>query len=349
MRLHEIQDEQAWETWMRTQPHASFCQSWAWGELQKSVGHDVRRFALVDVDATWLLAVQWIRQERRFGMGYWFAPRGPVFSKRGKEQARACMETLFESLELPGRTLMYRCEPSLTLDEGHGAFPLGFRFVHSISPADTRLINVSRSEEELLADLHQKTRYNIRLAQKQGVTVREGSMADMEKFLRLTHETATRDGITPLPDAYLQATFERLPLDMVTIRLAEHEGAPLAATIEIQYGDTRTYLHGASSGEKRSLQAPSLIQWEAIRTAKLRGAHWYDFWGANPSWKGRNSYKPSWKGITRFKEGFGGREMNMTGTWDLPVHPWIHTLLIPIWPTPLPYEEDTSTSKNTLD
>ncbi len=346
MRLQEIHDEEIWETWMRVQPHASFCQSWAWGEFQKSVGHTVRRFALVDVDATWLLAVQWIRQERRLGMGYWFAPRGPVFSKPGKAHARVCMEALFEALDLPGRTLMYRCEPMLTLDEGHGAFPLGCRFVHSLSPADTRIIDLHHTEEELLANLHQKTRYNIRLAQKQGVTTREGSMADMETFLRLTHETAMRDHITPLGDAYLRATFERLPLDMVKIRLAEHEGVPLAANIEIQYGDTVTYLHGASSGEKRSLQAPSLIQWEAIRAAKNAGARWYDFWGANPSWKGRNSYKPSWKGITRFKDGFGGQEVNMTGTWDMPVHPWIHALLIPLWPTALPKEE---TNENTLD
>ncbi len=132
-------------------------------------------------------------------------------------------------------------------------------------------------------------------------------------------ETARRDRFVPHTSSYLAATYAFLaPCGLAKIRLAELKGKPIAANFEIAFGDTVTYLYGASSSESRNTMAPYLLHRSAITDARARGFSIYDFWGANPDWKGMFAYKPSWEGITRFKKGWGGRLVNLVGTWDLP-------------------------------
>ena len=116
---------------------------------------------------------------------------------------------------------------------------------------------------------------------------------------------------------------------MARLRLAEYQGNVLAANLEIVYGDTATYLHGASSSQDRQVMAPFLLQWEAMRAAKAEGKKSYDLWGANPSSKSSFYYKSAWEGITRFKEGFGGSRVDLIGTWDLPVNRFLYQLAFP--------------------
>lgn len=233
--------------------------------------------------------------------------------------------------DLPGRTLFYRFEPTLTVEKSHGLMPIRMRRTHAMNPASTIVLDLSKSEEHLLAAMHQKTRYNIKLAAKHEVTVREGKgEQDLEAFIRLTQETASRDRFQSHSASYLRATYQFLSeRNMARLRLAEYQGTILAANLEIVYGDTATYLHGASSSQDRQVMAPFLLQWEAIRAAKAEGRNYYDFWGANPESKASFYYKSGWEGITRFKEGFGGKRSDFIGTWDLPVHRFLYQLAFP--------------------
>jgi lipid II:glycine glycyltransferase (peptidoglycan interpeptide bridge formation enzyme) len=327
MELREHTDKASWDAFLVSRPWASVTQSWDWGEFQATQGHVPKRFRLYDGDVV-LLACQLVRHERGF-IGYWFAPRGPVFSPEGMARKKEAFAALLEGLkgQLPGRTLFWRFEPMCSSEEARGLFPLAMQRRHFTDPSTTDVLDLAPTEDELLAAMHQKTRYNIRLAMKHGVTVREGTAEDIGSFLALTKETAARDGFLTHGGTYLKATFEELaPKGIVRLRLAEHAGKVLAANVETWFGDTATYLHGASSSQDRQFMAPFLLQWEAIRAAKHEGKRQYDFWGSNPSSQAAYDYKTSWEGLTRFKRGFSAREYQFAGTWDYPLHPWLYLL-----------------------
>jgi len=171
-----------------------------------------------------------------------------------------------------------------------------------------------------MAAMHQKTRYNIKVAAKNGITTRvTNHPKDVDRFLKLMDETAGRDKFTQHDAPYLAKTLYTLSAaHMARLRVAELNGAMLAANLEVNYGNTYTYLYGASSSKIRKVMAPYALQWDAIRQAKAEGAKWYDFWGCNPESKATPLYKPSWDGITRFKLGWGAGRKCLIGTWDLP-------------------------------
>lgn len=334
MTFTEITSPEAWDAFQAAQSFAAFPQSWAWGQFRVSRGCRIKRFALTNEKGEIHVAVQMEERVRRFGFGYWLAPRGPVFSSHLSESVkRDAMKELCQKLsehpELQKKTVFWRMEPVIELGRPDGFVPLSFRRTDAMNPASTRVLDLAPSEEELLKQMHEKTRYNIRLADRNGVTVRRGNgIADLNAFLTLMEETASRDGFVQHASPYLAATYNALaPQGMATIRLAEHGGKILAANMEIAFGDTVTYLYGSSSSESRNVMAPYALHWDAIRDAKKRGFAIYDFWGANPEWKGSVYYKDSWEGISRFKRGFGGRQINLVGTWDLPLMPFVYAAM----------------------
>jgi len=348
MTLVEIHDQKTWDSFVSAQPRASFQQSWAWGDFQISQGHPVKRFIFDDA-----LACQLIYYKRRFS-GYWFAPRGPVFAQtppQGSNTSPALLReegvlsgrrALFSSFltdllsqNLPGPALFYRFEPPLSIKDAENLMPMRMRRNHAMSPATTALIDLTKTEDDLLAAMHPKTRYNIRVAEKHGITVREDAWPeDIDAFLKLMQETGERDAFTPLSLSYLRSTFESLKIEGVTrLFIAEANGKVLAASMVMAFGDTMTYLHGASSSKSREMMAPYALHWAAICQAKREGFKYYDLWGCNPEQKSSFYYKPSWEGITRFKEGWGGERINLTGTWDLPMNRILYRLAFPggIW------------------
>lgn len=323
MTLIEVHESPLWEAFMLRQRRAQFLQSWAWGEFRRSRGFEVRRFALVDETGQWNVAVQMEFRPKYSVSGYWLAPRGPIFSSQlDADGIRQSFRMLIECLLKAKlkRSLFWRMEPCVELGHPEGVIPMRFRRYDSLNPSSTIMLDLAPSADELLSAMHQKTRYNIRVAQKHGVTTRIGSTQnDVEIFLDLMEITATRDEFIQHNREYLRATVDALSSEgMARIRLAQQGGKVLAANLEILYGDTVTYLYGTSSTELRNIKGPYAIQWDAITQAKRDGFALYDFWGANPLSRAAFSYKESWEGITRFKRGWGGQQVDFYGTWDLP-------------------------------
>lgn len=325
----DVRDASAWDAFVASLPRTPFLLSWAWGDFRSSQGREIRRLAAVDVEGRWVAAVFAERRVKARGLAsFWFAPRGPAFAPELNEAERA---DAFRALERGlreadgGRAWFLRLEPFLSEMPAELS---GMRRSAAQNPTTTVYLDLAPSEDELLAAMHEKTRYNARLAARKDVVVRTGtSEADFEAFLKLMDETASRDAFAQHDRAYLRATWDALSSSgMARLRLAEHEGDVLAANLEIIFGDTATYLYGASSSVKRNLMAPYALQWEAIRAAKGEGHAWYDFWGANPADPQAPGYKPSWEGITRFKNGWGGQTVSFAGTWDVPWKPWAYRL-----------------------
>lgn len=187
------------------------------------------------------------------------------------------------------------------------------------SPKATQILDISKTEDEILAQMKPKTRYNIRLAGKKGVKVRIlDNPNDVNLFYDLLLATAVKDkGYAPHEKEYYKKMVEVLgKKGIVRLFIAEFEGKPLAGILVSFYGAVATYLHGGSSDEKRELMAPYLCQWEAIKYAKSRGCNLYDFWGVAET----DDPNDPWAGITRFKKGFGGETVVFPGAFDIPLN-----------------------------
>ncbi|MEK7473563.1 MAG: peptidoglycan bridge formation glycyltransferase FemA/FemB family protein [Patescibacteria group bacterium] len=337
MILAHPSSQQEWDEFVSGLAYTQFTQSWAWGELQKSVGRNVERYFIAkDESSEPVAALQLVHMARPFVGGYWLAPRGPVFGAGDKEQRAESsiqiLEFLAEELALPAGVFI-RLEPVLLASD---TSPAGGQVSHltsfiphrSYNPATTILVDLKKSEDELLAAMHQKTRYNVRVAERHGVTVRAGTDEEIGTFLRLTKETEERDKFSAPDFSYLEKTYRVMAkAGIARLRVAEYKREPLAMSMEMTYGDAVTYLHGASSSRHRNVMAPFTLHWEAIRAAKSEGKKIYDFWGCNPEDINDANYKPSWEGITRFKLGWGGARVSLVGTFDVACKPWLYNML----------------------
>mgnify|MGYP001577786912 CR=1 FL=1 len=177
-------------------------------------------------------------------------------------------------------------------------------------------IDLTKSEEELLKSFTPKTRYNIRLAQKHGVVVKEdNSDKAFEIYLELVRETVQRQGFYAHTEKYHKLMWEYLRTKEIKnkrtpiahLLTATYQGDVIATWILFAYGGFLYYPYGASSGLHKDIMANNLIMWEAIRFGKKLGLKTFDLWGREPG-----------KGFTRFKEGYNPKVIEFLGTWDLP-------------------------------
>jgi lipid II:glycine glycyltransferase (peptidoglycan interpeptide bridge formation enzyme) len=259
------------------------------------------------------------------GRKYWFCPKGPILARGAWQIANSFTDELKNMAKGAGAVFL-RMEPGIVAslsvprnDENKTVIAspstlLGAKqSPHDINPRATSIVDLSQTEEELLAAMHQKTRYNIRVAEKHGVSVGPWSMVhgSFDRIWELFDQTAKRDRFRLHPRGYYE---KQIKIPGIEVFGAEHEDKLLAAAIIIFFGDTATYLHGASSNEMRNVMAPHALHWAIIKRAKESGMKYYDLWGIS------DDQKSGWAGITRFKRGFGGADVSAPGTFDLPVN-----------------------------
>ncbi len=270
-----------------------FLQSWEWGEFQKMLGEKIERLRVEeggDVKGQTL----WVRKQVPMFGEYWSAPKGPVgmMGTVGSQAMFARIEP--EKLEIKAKKSI------------------------ELQPAVTSILDLSKSEEELLCAMHHKTRYNIRLAERKGVEIKIGGL-EFDQVWHLFEQTGTRGGFKLHSKKYYEKQLEALKGSDCRMFLAAAfvEGRAVAATIMNDFGDTRTYVHGASDHEHRKLMAPSLLHWQLIQDTKQKGFKWYDWWGVAPA----DAENHAWAGISRFKRGFGGEDVVSPGTFDVILKP----------------------------
>jgi peptidoglycan pentaglycine glycine transferase (the first glycine) len=188
---------------------------------------------------------------------------------------------------------------------------------------NTVMIDLSPSEDELLAKMKQKTRYNLRLAERKGVVVRIGSIEDLPLLYQMYAETSVRDGFVIRDAAYYQSLWEKfIRAGMAEALIAEVDGQAVAALILFTFASKAWYLYGMSCQLHREKMPNYLLQWKAIQRAKSKGCLSYDMWGAPDRF---DESDPMW-GVYRFKEGLGGEIVRRIGAWDLPTRPTIYRL-----------------------
>lgn len=331
MDVKRITDAAAWDGFLASQPESQFLQSWQWGEFQKAVGYDVFRFG-VEESGQMIGVAQALLRRHGFGICSLTVYRGPVIDMHlSLQQYKECFDALLQQLKSTARE--HRCahihmEPAITANAPMSRLysdAAGWKHARSDQPEATWLLDLHHTDEELLAAMHEKTRYNIRLAERKGVTIHTVTNGAANQFLALQHQTAQRKGIHPHPDSYFRAMLLSLtPSGFATVSAASLANTILAVNIVFHFGDTTTYAHGASSDEGRNTMAPHLLQWHQICEAKKAGARWYDFGGVAPAGAGESH---PWVGISRFKKGFGGEVRTWLPGRELSLRPFHYRLV----------------------
>ena len=331
MEIIDNIDQKTWDNFVKNNKQGSFLQSFKWGELQKKEGKKIWRFAIENGDK-YLGVCLLIKQSLPLGYSYLYSPMGPVMSlsnlelKIGKDLTAKIYKIAEEE-----KSIFLRFEPKTN---SLSKVPVGFVKSFQVQPNNTQILDLSQSEDDMLKNMHYKTRYNIRLADRQGVIVEEskGNQEDLDAFYKLMLDTSKRAGISCHPKRHYYEILSVLGSDlpdgrkgMVKLYLAKYKGSVVAAAIIIYFGDIATYVHGASSNELRNIQAPYLIQWNAIRHAKSIGCKYYDFGGIAPADASDNH---PWAGITKFKKGFGGYSESYMGSIDFPYRQGLYNLYL---------------------
>jgi lipid II:glycine glycyltransferase (peptidoglycan interpeptide bridge formation enzyme) len=267
---------------------------------------------------------------RSLGPGFSLAyvPWGPLFP--GNLPQGPGLPGLLSSLALALRPHLPRSVALIRYDppwiDGPAVGPPLIKASADIQAPDTVLIDLLAGEEELLAGMNAKWRYNIRLGPRRGVTVRRAGEEELPVFYALYQETARRDRIAIHGLDYYRTLFahgrDYTVKDGGTgqelrLYLAEHEGEAVAAIITLFRGAEGVYLYGASSDRKRNLMASYALQWQAMTDARASLCQTYDLFGIPPS---ADPGHPM-AGLYRFKTGFGGRIVHRPGSWDYPCRP----------------------------
>lgn len=294
----------------------SFLQTWAWGDFQSSLNQKVFRFALQENNELKLLA-QFIEQTiPHLGGKYLYAPYGPVGDL-------TLTPELIKAIRKQHPDYWFiRIEPQ------HEAPRIGKKTLR-IQPGKTLLTNLTKPEDELQARMHTKTRYNIKVAKKHGVTIEQlpATHEQLQLALNLISETSVRQGFTDHPKTYYKkiAGLNNQNNEHLTVRVyvSVYQGQFLNCAIIVDSHDTRTYLFGGSSDKHKNVMAAYLLHWQALLDAKSAGRKFYDWWGIETS-TGKVS------GFTRFKLGWPGQEVSYPTPQDVvlkPVHYLVYKFL----------------------
>lgn len=310
-----------YEDFIASHPKGHFAQSHLWGR-QKSAW-EFKAIAVRDSDGKIKGSMAFlIRRAPLFGCSMMYSCRGPVCDLDD--------EDTFSRLLVGAKILAKRCnayvikiDPDVPAENADFAAMLerhGFKCVSrgkSFEGAQPKFVfrlhlDEGMDEAELLLSFSQKTRYNLRKAQKSGVEVRIGTVEDVEDFGRLMLITGHRDGFTVRGAEYFKSMLEIFG-ENARLYMAYYDGVPIAGTIAIAFGDKVWYLYGASSNEHRDKMPNYLLQWNMIRWALERESRVYDFRGVS----GDLSEDNPLYGLYRFKKGFGGRFTEFVGEYDL--------------------------------
>lgn len=293
-------------------------QSWEWGQARKKMGIEVLR--LTDGNHVFQITFHQI-PHTRFKIGY--LPRSIMPSQH-------VLEYIYEYGK-KHKIIFIKMEPYQEKSDNNMLFEnqKGTSFSirtspHPLFPNWSISLNLKPSEEELLKNMKSKTRYNIKLAQKKGVTIREESNEKGFKiFSELYFETCQRQKYHGHTPGYHKIIWENLKDSLAHILIAYYQDIPLASYELFYFNKKFYYPYGGTSVLHRNVMAANLLMWEAIRLGKTLGAETFDMWGAlSPQYDETHP----WAGFTKFKEGYGGTFTEYIGSYDLVINPGQYAL-----------------------
>ena len=315
MEVRELKDKKVWESFIIKYSPVALFQSWNWGEVIRKMGQNFWRIGVYDNDGKLVAIAQVIKVKARRGT-FLHVRHGPVLSAVNEKYFKFFIDFL-KSLGKKEKAGFIRISPLLDNSDENQQFFRNFGFrnapIQAMDGEYCWVLDIDKSENELLSGMRKTTRYLIRQAEKLGVEiVKSKKIEDLDQFFSLYKETARRQKF--IQHKGIKQEFEELLKDdQIILFKGYHQKNLLAAALIIFYNNQAIYHHSASVEQK--IPVNYLLQWEAIKEAKKRGKSIYNFWGVAPEGK---SHHP-WIGHSLFKRGFGGRVISYIHAQDLPI------------------------------
>jgi lipid II:glycine glycyltransferase (peptidoglycan interpeptide bridge formation enzyme) len=345
MQILPITDRVLWNTTLRSLPYAHVLQTWEWGEFKRTTtGWQPLRLAFKQGDEIVAMASIGVR-----GIGplrVMYVSKGPALDYENTSLREAVLDHL-QQIARQQRAVWLKIDPDVIAATGvpgepdDTPNPTGQAFMQALQSRgwqfsgdqvqfrNTITIDLTQSEDDLLAQMSGNTRRKVRTGEKKGVTIRAGTLDDLDTLYDLYSVTGQRDDflIRPL-DYYRQAWQAFMQAGLAHALIAEFEGQPIAHVILFHFGLKCWYFYGASSNDERQRMPNYALQWEAMRWAKAQGYAVYDMWGAPDVFDESDSM---W-GVYEFKRGFRGTVTRHIGAWDYAPYPLLYRTYTQVWP-----------------
>lgn len=313
-----IENKDEWESFLAQHQEANFLQSWYWGEFHQALGKDIERIGFYRHDKLIGVMLAVIEKARRGK--YLTVPAGPIINWEDKSLVSTAFAEM-KNIALLNRCVFIRIRPQLLENETSRqifkAQDARDAQMHLHAELTSRL-DISKTEEELMAQMRKSTRYEIRKAEKLGLKI-ETSKSDKEvkQFYDYQLETAKRQKFVPFSYNFFLEQFKVFfAADKALLYTAKFEGKILAQAFIIFYGSEAVYHYGVSTEEGRRYPGAYLIQWEAIKEAKRRGMSYYNFWGVAAEEDKQHRFYT----ISIFKRGFGGVDTQYLHAQDIVIN-----------------------------
>ena len=325
MRLLEEKDIENYNKFLENHERCNFQQSLEWGNVKTNWKKEVILSEDENGNIRGSLCV-WIRKIPLFG-NIMYSARGPVCDLYNEEVIKD-LSNGSDILAKKYNAFVLRVEPDvLKTDEKFRELISKYKFKikddskdfkDEIQPRFVFRLNLrGKTEDEIFSAFHQKTRYNIRLAIKKGVTIKEGSKEDLKMFHKIMVETGERDNFLIRSLSYFEKMYDEMAPKHLKLLMAYHENEPIAGIIPIMYGNKTWYLYGASSNKHRNLMPNYLLQWTMIKQAIENKCDIYDFRGVSGV---VDETHPQY-GLYRFKKGFNAEFTEFIGEIYIPYKP----------------------------
>lgn len=343
-----IDDPQTWNNLVASTPDPHILQSWEWGKVKNQFGWQATHYLWeTPGQATALVLQRTVTLAgRSTPLRVLYVPKGPLLDWEHENIRQHVLDDL-QRLAHEQKAIFIKIDPEIRAgsdaaepgrqDSDNLGESIPEELIHrgwqfsqdQIQFRNTIMLDLLPSEETLIERMKSKARYNIRLAERKGVTIRRGNTSDFPLLYRMYAETAIRDDFAIREEGYYQVVWKTFSEQgMAEPLIAEVDNQPVAALILFYFAHKAWFLYGMSSAQHREKMPNYLLQWEAIRRAKAKGCLVYDLWGAPDV---IDETDRLW-GVYRFKTGLGGEVIQTIGAWDLPVRPMQYRLYTQILP-----------------
>ncbi len=337
-----------WDAFVTSHPDGHILQTPAWADLKCAFGWSAARVGIREADRGNGLSRDPVRPERESGQPRLIAgaqilfrplplglatiayiPKGPFVDWDNAPLVKFLFDSLDHACRSTNAIFLKIEPPAANFKLQTSNFKPGS---HTIQPRRTLVVNLRPAEDSILAAMKQKTRYNIRLAEKKGVTVAPSD--DLDTFIQLMAVTGERDRFGVHSGAYYRKAYELFrPSGRAQLFLASYESQPLAGLMLFTLGQRAWYFYGGSSDAERNRMPTYLLQWEAMRWAKARGCAEYDLWGVPDEDEATleanfETRSDGLWGVYRFKRGFGGKLIRAPEAADRVYSPLLYKLYL---------------------
>ncbi len=348
-----------WNGLIKQLPNPHLLQTWEWAQVKAAYGWQpmplvwrTRGEATPAFAAAMILKKQILRRGFAARLCLLYVPKGPLMDWSDSQRRREVLADLLD-VARTHRAIFVKIDPDVLLGKGIpgtdeasedvGGIAIeselrgsGWLFASDqIQFRNSVWIDLSEPEGQILANMSQKARYNVRLAEKKGVMIRGAGPDDLRGLYKMYAETSARDGFVIREEEYYRhvcGTFMEMTRlgqePRAEALIAEVEDEPVAALFLFQFAGRAYYLYGMSRPAHREKMPNHLLQWEAIRRAKRHGCDVYDLWGAPDHFDPEDSM---W-GVFRFKQGLGGEVIRTLGAWDYPASPFWYRMYTGVVP-----------------